>query len=536
MQSRPELDAIIIADSGIDTLSGTSPLKLQVDGRVGAVQTIASFIRNNGRIIDPVPGEDRCSWAAAPKLNGLYLYSFLSGLGHRVELVQNYRNEKDRFAGLLDGQPAAVVISTSFIFFKKTLCELAAEIRSQAPGTCIIAGGSFVYYSYLLRERARQGEYAAKAAAGDFLFLQVDDEPDIDLYIVSPRGEDTLHAVLHNLREGRSPGLPAWSSVLDGSRYTFGPRTGHPSHGNSMEIDWTTLPASIFTAEVIPLQASNGCPYNCAFCNFTKDRRQTFVKSLDRLVAEMRMVRKRGIRYVWFVDDNFRLGRNDLDEVCRRLVNEETGIKWMCFIRAGTLKNADMNLLRRAGCQEVQIGLESGDPGVLRNMNKQADPEMYAEVIGSLLHNGINVSCYFISGFPGETEASAARTREFIRSIEHPEAPGSLSWSIYPFLLTPLSPVYEPEMRQKFGLEGYMTDWSHRTMDFQQAKKLVLKAFLELENSGPIYREDNLDILAAMPPERRKTFFKARHLLAKKSLREKPQPAEIIGVFSDILD
>jgi len=285
---------------------------------------------------------------------------------------------------------------------------------------------------------------------------------------------------------------------------------------------------------VLPLQASNGCPYNCSFCNFTKDQRINYVKPLEQLSQELKIIQQKGVEYVWFVDDNFRLGRSDLESVCKRFIDDGIQVKWMCFMRASTLQNIDINLLRQAGCIELQIGLESGDATILNNMNKKSDPAMYLEVINNVLNHGINVSCYFITGFPGETESSAATTREFIRKIENPDADGSLSWSIYPFLLSPLSPIYEPAMRRQFGLTGYFNKWKHETMDFNGAKQLALKAFLELENSDQIYRGDNLNILADLSSQKRKEFYRTRHLLAKKSIQGNLNSKEIIQSFSKI--
>ena len=535
MPSRPELDAIIIADSGIESLSGTNPLKLHIEGRVGAVQVIADYIKNHGKLSDPIPDDNQFTWASAPKLNGIYLTSYLNSRALSTELIHNYIEEKERFIELLDRKPKAVIISSTFIFFKKTLRKLAENIRLIAPDIYIIAGGSFVYYSYLLLERTGEDTYETAAAADDFLFLRVDDEPAIDLYIVSPRGEATLKTVLNDLTEGTSPNSVANTAYLKDNKYFFNARVDDVANAEPVFIDWETMPPSLFQSGVLPLQASNGCPYKCSFCNFTRDRRLTYVKPVQQLISEILTVEKHGIRYIWFVDDNFRLGRNDLNDVCRQFINNGITVKWMCFIRASTLKDADMELLRQAGCIEVQIGLESGDAGILENMHKQADPVMYHEVISRVLQSGINVSCYFIAGFPGETDASAAVTRNFIRSIENPDALGSLSWSIYPFMLTPLSPIYEPEMRRKYDLKGYLTNWSHATMDFQQAKKLAVRAFLEMEKSGPIYREDNLEILKKMPEQTRKLFFNARHRLSKKALRNPVEPADIIETFMEFM-
>lgn len=529
MRIRSELDAIIIADSGIDSLSGTNPLKLHLNGRVGAIQHINNFIENNGTIVDPVPGDNQLSWSSAPRLNGIHLYNYLTTNEINVELIHNYAAEKIRFKELLNLNPRAVIISTTFIFFKKTLRELAEDIRTLAPDIFIIAGGTFVYSSYLLLKRKADKEYETKAAENDFLFLNINNEPDIDLYIVSSQGDDVLTKSINHLTDGKSFDSIKNTAQLRGNTYIFSPRSNNVLQ--SLAIDWNILPQSFFKTGVIPLQASNGCPYNCSFCNFTKDRRISYIKPVERLIEEMKAVANRGIKYVWFVDDNFRQGKHDLNNVCKKIIDNNIDLKWMCFIRASTLKNADMTLLKQAGCIEVQIGLESGDPQILTNMNKQTDPVMYKDVIGNVLQHGINVSCYFITGFPGETETTAATTRDFIRSIEYPDAPGSLFWSIYPFMLTPLSPIYEPELRRKFKLKGYLMDWKHETMDFKQAKKLVAKAFFELKNSGPIYREDNLEMLSQMSPKNRKTFFTTRNLLSKKTMQNILKNDEVLTTF-----
>ncbi len=175
---------------------------------------------------------------------------------------------------------------------------------------------------------------------------------------------------------------------------------------------------------VIPLQASSGCPYRCAFCNFVKNRKLTNIKPLNRLVSELKAVSKRGARYVWFIDDNFRLGKHDLNAVCQQLIDEEISVRWMTFIRASALRDVDAQLLRKAGCFEVQLGLESADPQVLVNMNKKATPALYSSVVSKLLSAGINCSCYFIFGFPGETNESVKRTRDFILEHQFPELRG----------------------------------------------------------------------------------------------------------------
>jgi len=207
----------------------------------------------------------------------------------------------------------------------------------------------------------------------------------------------------------------------------------------------------------------------------------------------------------------------------------------MTFVRASTLEKIDMELLRKAGCIEVQLGLESADPLILKNMNKKASPELYDRVLKKVLGSGINCSCYFIFGFPGETEQSAKRTRDFIKSIDDQQYEGSLCWSMFPFTLIPLSPIYEPEARKKYGITGYLHKWQHATMNSDQAREQLFRTFLEIENSGPIYRGDNQEILRHLGPSVRKKFEAVRHKLSKKTLTGNLQKDDILHEFAQVL-
>jgi p-methyltransferase len=207
----------------------------------------------------------------------------------------------------------------------------------------------------------------------------------------------------------------------------------------------------------------------------------------------------------------------------------------MTFIRASTLRETDMGLLRKAGCVEVQIGLESADQQILQNMDKKATQELYAEVIGKILSAGINCSSYFVFGFPGETCETAQHTRDFIKKHEFPEYEGALSWSLFPFILIPLSPIYEPQNRKKFHLTGYMHRWQHQSMNSNEAKDHIVKTFLTLENSGPIYRGDNQDMLRELGPTQRKKFEAVRHKLSKGTLKGRHGELDILASFTKLL-
>ena len=75
------MDAIIIADSGSESVSATNQLRLNIDGHIANIQAVNNFLHNNGRIVTPIIGDGVSSWTSSLKLNGLFLYSYLSGQG-----------------------------------------------------------------------------------------------------------------------------------------------------------------------------------------------------------------------------------------------------------------------------------------------------------------------------------------------------------------------------------------------------------------------------------------------------------------------
>ena len=531
------LDAIIIADTGQDGLSkpnALNPPSLKLDGRSATVQAVLNYLKNQGQIVPPIKNDGAMTWWSAPRYNGLYLSSHLIKQGFAVQLINKYYEQKDEFLSLLKETPRAVIISTTFILTKHSLHKLIEDIRSAVPDIFIIAGGPFVYKSFLFLQRSQEEKYVTGSAGEDFLFFSKN-EPSADLYIIGREGEDILCEALRRVQKNQPlDNMPNTARLVDG-KYVFTPFKDEVSNSGSAPVDWDSLPDKAFKSAVVPMQASGGCPYKCAYCTFRKDDRIIYIKPVEQIIEELKAVSSRGVRYVRFIDDNFRLGAPNLEKFCQRVIEEDIQIRWMTMIKISTLEKVDADLLRRSGCIDVALGLESTEPVVLRNMNKKANPAIYGPVVKRLLEAGINCSCYFLLGFPGETDESALRTRAFIKDMERLDLDGIFSWNIYSFCLYPLSPIYEPEMREKFGLTGYLDDWTHDTMDWRRASEHVREALLELDTSCPIYRGDNLDILFGLAPQQRKSFFINRYRLAKQALTHQVQRDDILEVFRKIL-
>lgn len=68
-------------------------------------------------------------------------------------------------------------------------------------------------------------------------------------------------------------------------------------------------------------------------------------------------------------------------------------------------------------------------------------------------------------------------------------------------------------------------------MDSEQARNHVVEAFRRIENSGPIYSGDNLEMLHVLGPVHRREFVKCRHSLSKMAMTGHLERQDLIESF-----
>ena len=171
--------------------------------------------------------------------------------------------------------------------------------------------------------------------------------------------------------------------------------------------------------------------------------------------------------------------------------------------------------MQASGCRECALGIESGDPLILRNMNKRLDPERALRTVELLDAHGINTQCTFVVGFPGESAATVERTAAFISSFPSGEKAGAIHrYYLFRFQVLPLSPVATPEKREEHGLTGVGEHWSHSTMNADEAKEAVRELFLNVRGPSHAYME-------LLPPEW--SVAATRHVLEQRDAVQKEQ-------------
>jgi radical SAM superfamily enzyme YgiQ (UPF0313 family) len=168
-----------------------------------------------------------------------------------------------------------------------------------------------------------------------------------------------------------------------------------------------------------PIAASRGCVYHCTFCSAAPswDRRQVR-RDVAAVVGEMeRLHREAAQNRFSFMDETFVLERGWVVAFCEELHRRKLRLSWRCTGRVNLLDRELLETMAKAGCEGMELGVESGSAPVLERIRKGFDPAAAATVArlaGEIIGD---VSCNFIWGFPFETTFDLAESLLLIKEL-----------------------------------------------------------------------------------------------------------------------
>lgn len=166
----------------------------------------------------------------------------------------------------------------------------------------------------------------------------------------------------------------------------------------------------------VTILTSRGCPYGCAYCPYPVTQgRKLRVRSPKNVVAELEwLAQTLGVKAVLFRDPEFALQRERVVGICEGILERGLHLAWRCETRMEDMDEPLIALMAKAGCIGLNMGVESADEEVLRNVKRKTMPfEDRLKVIRACRKHGLETFCFFVLGLPGETRASALRTIDY---------------------------------------------------------------------------------------------------------------------------
>jgi len=249
---------------------------------------------------------------------------------------------------------------------------------------------------------------------------------------------------------------------------------------------------SRYWAPMLGIYPVRGCPYQCNYCSVIKiSGRQVRSPSLDSTIESLRRAKRGGVEMIMFVSDNFNKfpGVRDL---LQAMIDERLGLRFFCQCDTQIAKDSKLvELLGRAGCFEMFVGVESFNRGTLKAAAKYHNhPEHYAEIIRLCNDAGIRPHFSNIIGFPADDENEILHHIEILKSLR----PKVASFYI-------LTPIPGTEQYDEFRKAGWITEqnldrfdatfptWIHPNLSHERLLDLLYHCYVKfygflLRNNG----------------------------------------------------
>lgn len=329
-----------------------------------------------------------------------YLHSVLRDAGYDAVLANfsgwSPQDIKKQLAVL---EPDLVGIS-QWTHNRHASIALARTVRQAVPASTVVLGGVHATFSY--------ADILSPGSPVDCVVLG--------------EGEQTLLELVKNIQmhtDWRT--VPGIAHAHAGSIVVTAPRSP------IKDLDQLPVAVSFLEHSIgvdTQLQSefiitTRGCPSACSFCSSPKfwERKVRF-RSPENIVREIEYIRSRfGLIYFSIRDDTFTVDRNRTIEFCRLMIERRMYVLWNCQSRVTTLDAELLGWMKRAGCECIQLGVESGSQRILNKLGKSITPAQVESAATMIKAVGINLSIYLITDVPGETEQDVLQTIDLVRRI-----------------------------------------------------------------------------------------------------------------------
>jgi len=312
-------------------------------------------------------------------------------------------------ARILDGEPRWVGFSM-YLWNRDLTLRVARLLKTLRPGLIIFAGGS--------------------EATADLAGVLAD--PAVD-FVLPGEGEELILDAVARLLQGEAPG--AIQAAIRPAPIA----------------DLATLPSPFLDGTLNPTadsgqlwELSRGCPFTCAFCFESRGEAGIRRVPMERVEAELRLFEARGVAQVFVLDPTFNYDRRKAKEVLRLIAATAPGIHFFFEIRSEFIDRELARLFASIRCT-LQIGLQSADDAVLRNIGRTMDQDAFESRILLLHQVGATYGFDLIYGLPGDDLEGFKASVDFALAL----APNHVD--LFPLAVLPGTRLFETA--PSFGLE-----------------------------------------------------------------------------------
>ncbi|MGM5481920.1 MAG: B12-binding domain-containing radical SAM protein [Nanobdellota archaeon] len=168
------------------------------------------------------------------------------------------------------------------------------------------------------------------------------------------------------------------------------------------------------------ISLTKGCRYNCIYCSQTlriSHGKKIMNFTVKEAIKRIKRLLNAGASHIRFLDDNFLCNKYFVRELCQKINKTGLKISWMAQIRADSVDEKTLIEMKKAGCQCLNIGVETGSQKIMRILKKGENVEDIKKCFYLCKKHNIMTVAFFMLGNPKERTSDLAKSKELLKKI-----------------------------------------------------------------------------------------------------------------------
>lgn len=220
-------------------------------------------------------------------------------------------------------------------------------------------------------------------------------------------------------------------------------------------------------------EGSRGCHAKCIFCLKAMYGKRMRKKSPEKLIEEVEYaIKKFNVRTAYFMDLEFTVFPDLVNKLCDYLIRKRYDFTWTCQTRFDKVDKDLLQKMKKAGCKLIHFGVETASERIMEMLGKGITLEEIRRGI-KLVHSvGIQTACFFMFGFPTESERDIQKTIDFAKELNPTYASFHIA-TPYP------GTEFYNKVKYTLNKEELFTECYTAEIDYNTLKNLSRKAYIQ---------------------------------------------------------
>jgi len=188
-----------------------------------------------------------------------------------------------------------------------------------------------------------------------------------------------------------------------------------------------------FGERIASVQSIRGCKSHCKMCaEFCMTQGNVRIRNPNDVMDEIEYLQKEyNINRIKFVDPTWAVSDNVVLNFCNEKIKRRNNIKWDCMVHAAYATEKSLEMMTKADCDMIMVGVESGSQKILNSINKGVTVNKIKKVFEWGRKYGLSRRAFFLLGTPEEDNDSIMKTMELAKDID-PDVIGFTILAPYP--------------------------------------------------------------------------------------------------------